>query len=254
MPVQLTKSYHFPGIFQAFEDRLASAQSTRHGGISKVPFKSLNLGLNTEDDPASVQENRRRFFSGLGFSEAEVAGSRQVHGERILTVETPGQFEGYDALITDRPGIFLTVAIADCAPVLIFDPVKGAVAAVHAGWRGTAAGISGKTIRRMMEQFRSHPGDCRAFIGVCIDECTYEVDADVADRFPRSFRRWDGGRHKFFLDLKAANKAQLLHTGVPEEQIEVSPYSTVLNNEDYFSHRKEGGRTGRMLAVLGMRE
>lgn len=243
--------YRRPAIFVPFQDRLAAAESTRHGGVSAPPYASLNLGLYTGDDPAAVRENRRRFFAALGFTPEQTAGARQVHGDHIRYVEDPGQYEGYDALITDRPGLLLTVTVADCAPVLVFDPRQGAVAAIHAGWRGTAAGIVDKTMRELTNRFGSRPVDCYAYIGTCIDECSYEVDADVADHFPRPYKRWDGDRHKFFLDLKGANRSQLLEAGVPAAQIGISSFSTVSDNRDYFSHRREKGRTGRLLAAIG---
>lgn len=245
--------FRSPVVFGAFRDRLVVAESTRHGGVSPVPYASLNLSLYTDDDPGAVRENRRRFFHALGFSPDRTAGARQVHGDRVLHVETPGQYEDYDALVTDRLGILLTVTVADCAPVLLFDPRHHAVAAVHAGWRGTAAGIVGKALREMTNCFGSRPVECYAYVGTCIDAEAYEVDADVADHFDRPFKRWDGNRHKFFIDLKGANRDQLERAGVPTDHIGQSPFSTVADNRDYFSHRREGGRTGRMLAVIGMK-
>ena len=96
------------------------------------------------------------------------------------------------------------------------------------------------------------PGHCIAFIGTCIDECSYEVHADVADYFQEAFKRWDSEKQKFFLDLKKANQYQLLEAGVPEQHIEISPYSTVIHNARFFSYRKENGKTGRMLNVIGL--
>jgi YfiH family protein len=245
--------YRQPAIFAPFREQLVAAESTRHGGVSAPPYASLNLGLYTGDDPAAVRENRRRFFAALGFTPEQAAGARQVHGARVHHVEAPGHYEGYDALITDQTGLLLTVTVADCAPVLVFDPRQGAVAAIHAGWRGTAAGIVEKTMRELTNRFGSRPVDCYAYIGTCIDECAYEVDADVADHFPRPHKRWDGDRHKFYLDLKGANRSQLLDAGVPAVQIGLSPYSTVVDNRDYFSHRRENGRTGRSLAAIAMK-
>lgn len=246
----LSPLYRRPRLFGAYPS-LVAAESTRHGGVSKAPYASLNLGLYTADDPAAVQENRRRFFHSLGASEETAAGAHQVHGDRVLRVEASGQYEGFDALVTNRPGVFLTVTVADCTPILLYDPRRQVVAAVHAGWRGTVAGIAAKALAAMQREYGAAPADCLAYIGACIDECSYEVDADVADHFPTPFRRWDPGRQKFFLDLKAANRAQLVEAGVPAAHIEVSPHSTVLHNHDYFSHRAEGGRTGRMLALIG---
>lgn len=241
-----------PAIFSRFP-HLAAAESTRHGGVSPAPYASLNLGKNTDDDPANVAENRRRFCAALGFSPAQMAWSKQIHSDQIRVVSEPGGAEGYDALVTNRPGILLAVSVADCTPILIFDVKNKAVAAIHAGWPGTAARLVEKTLRRMSVEFGTKGTDCYAWVGTCIDECSFEVGEEVAVQFDAAFKRFEAGRGKFMVDLKKANAAQLLAFGVPENQIETSPWSTVLNNEDYFSHRKEKGKTGRMLAAIGLR-
>ena len=133
-------SSRYPSIFSNYP-QVAAAESTRHGGVSKAPFQSLNLGLHTKDDPTAVTENRKRFFAACGFTPQQVAASHQVHGSKVLQVEVPVSEEGYDALITNKKQILLTVTIADCTPILLFDPIHQAIAAVHAGWKGTAARI-----------------------------------------------------------------------------------------------------------------
>ncbi len=247
-----TSIYRQPVQFSSFTD-LVAAESTRHGGVSRPPYASLNLGLYTADSATHVEENRRRFFASLDVDPSRTAGSRQVHGKEVLVASAPGHYEGYDALITDRPDLFLTVTVADCTPILLFDPVQQAIGAVHAGWRGTTLQIVARALRRMQETFGTQTADCFAYIGTCIDTCSYEVDADVADHLPAPFKTWDEDRGKYLVALKEANRHQLLVAGLPPEQIEVSPFSTFLDNEDYFSHRKENGRTGRMLAMIGMR-
>lgn len=242
-----------PTVFAPFPGLLA-AQSTRHGGVSAAPYHSLNLGKSTDDDPAAVAENRRRFCAALGFQTEQLAISRQVHADRIQVVTAPGLSEGFDALVTNLPGILLGVSVADCTPILIFDHKNEAIAAIHAGWKGTAAGIVATTLNCLAVQFGSVGADCRAYVGTCIDECSFEVGEEVAMAFAPDFKRFDGEKGKFFVDLKKANTAQLLAFGVPANQIEISPYSTMLHNEDYFSHRKEKGVTGRMLAVIGLLE
>ena len=239
-------------IFQK-HNHLIAAQSTRKGGVSVSPFESLNLGLFTEDSPQKVSENRLRFFSALGIKEAQTVSSYQVHGDNIKVADQPAQLEGYDALVTNKAGIFLTITIADCVPILIYDPVRQVVGAVHAGWRGTVAGIVAKTLQVMQAEYETLARDCQAFIGTCIDGNSYEVGLEVADHFSPNQKYWNEERQKFFVDLKRANKDQLLSQGVLPEQIEISPYSTVEHNDTFFSHRHEKGKTGRMLAVIGMK-
>lgn len=240
-----------PTVFAPFPEVVA-AQSTRHGGISAAPFNSLNLGKNTGDAPESVAENRRRFCESLGFLPQQMAWAKQVHGCEIRRVEAPGGAEGFDALITNRPGILLGVSVADCAPILVFDRQNKAVAAIHAGWKGTAAQIVTKTLRAMRAAFGTQGKYCWAYIGACISECSYEVGEEVANVFNSPFKRFDTCRQRFFVDLKKANAAQLTDFGVPESQIEVSPYCTFLHNELFFSHRKDEGVTGRGMGVVGM--
>ncbi|MCY7349567.1 MAG: peptidoglycan editing factor PgeF [Cytophagaceae bacterium] len=241
--------YRLPGLFTQFPNLIA-VESTRHGGVSPAPFNTLNLGLSTGDVRKNILENRRRFFTGLGIDPAQVATSHQVHGEQILYADTPGHRQGYDALITNQPGVFVAVSIADCTPILVYDSKNGAVAAIHAGWRGTVAGIVSKTLHDMAARFGTQAADCYAYVGTCIDECAFEVGADVAEHFTDAFKRFDPKKQKFFVDLKAANHAQLRAFGIPDSQLEISPFSTVGHNADYFSHRLERGQTGRMMAGI----
>lgn len=244
--------FRIPSIFQSFPQLLA-AESTRHGGVSPAPYASLNLGKSTDDDPAHVAENRRRFCAALGIEPAALAWSKQVHGAEVRGATAPGGAEGFDALITRSPGVVLAVSVADCTPVLVFDPIRGAVAAIHAGWRGAAAGIIGNTLAEMAARFGTRGADCLAYVGTCIDECSFEVGPEVAAAFDAAFLRFDAGRDRYFVDLKKVCAAQLQACGLPEQHIETSPFSTVLHNHDYFSHRLEKGSTGRMMAVIGVR-
>lgn len=245
-------SFHIPTIFQQFSN-LTIAESTRHGGVSKAPFTSLNLGINTNDDSKNVLENRRAFFEKLGISEAQFASSYQVHGDQIQVVTEAGRIEGYDALITNQPNIFVGVTVADCTPILIYDTRTQAVGAVHAGWRGTVAQIVLKTLQTMQQVYHTQATDCYAYVGTCIDECSFEVGEEVAEQFSDEFKRFDSTLGKYLIDLKRANAAQLSAFGVPTSQIEISHYSTITHNDDYFSYRLEKGQTGRMLAVIGMK-
>lgn len=246
-----TYLYTSPTIFAGFSEVIA-AESTRHGGVSSAPFTSLNLGINTADDVKNVDENRRRFFNAIGASAYAFASSHQVHGTEIMYATEAGRYTGYDALITDKPGLLIGVTVADCVPILIYDPVHKAVAAIHAGWRGTVGGIVLKTLARMQQQFGTNAAQCYAYVGTCIDECAFEVGPEVAEQFDAAFKRADAGSDKSFVDLKAANAHLMLTAGIPERHLDVSPFSTVLHNDTYFSYRAEKGQTGRLLAVIGL--
>jgi YfiH family protein len=244
--------FHSPTIFQRFSNLIA-AESRRHGGVSAAPFSSLNLGINTKDAPENVLENRRLFFEKLKISEARLASSHQVHGDSIQIVTEPGRTEGFDALVTEVPEVVLGVTVADCTPVLIYDAHRRVVGAVHAGWRGTVSQLVYKTLETMHAEYGTAPGDCFAYVGTCIDANAFEVGEEVAEQFSDKFKRFDTARGKHLVDLKRANAAQLENFGIPSERIEISPYSTIIHNDDYFSYRLEKGQTGRMLAVIGMK-
>ncbi|AEI51537.1 peptidoglycan editing factor PgeF [Runella slithyformis] len=244
--------FHSPAIFQRFSNLIA-AESKRQGGVSFAPFASLNLGINTADAPENVQENRRRFFEKLGVPEHSLASSLQVHGEAIRIVTQPERTEGFDAFITEVPGVVLGVTVADCTPVLLYDARRRVVGAVHAGWRGTVLQLVYKTLDAMHWEYGTEPGDCYAYVGTCIDECAFEVGEEVADRFSEKYKRYDAVVGKFMVDLKRANEDQLKAFGIPSAHIEISPFSTVTHNADYFSYRLEKGQTGRMLAVIGLK-
>jgi YfiH family protein len=242
-----------PKIFSDFPNLIA-AQSKRTGGVSKGDFNSLNLGLNTEDAEQYVEQNRKLFFSALGINESNLASSYQVHGNKILIAHQPQRTTGYDAVITNKANLFVAVTIADCTPVLIYDKHTHAVAAIHAGWRGTAAKIVERTLNEMQKNFGTNAADCFAYIGTCISKNAFEVGNEVAEQFDNTFVQFNETKQKHYIDLKAANLQQLQKFGIPSSQIEIAETCTVINNESYFSYRKENGKTGRMLAVIGRKE
>ena len=163
--------------------------STRLGGVSPAPWDSLNLGASRGDAPGHVAENFRRFCAAAGADSAVLVKNHQVHGDLVRTVgpadacagpADPGTFEA-DGLATDCPGVCLAVFSADCIPVLLYDPVRRAVAAVHAGWRGTALGIAARAVERMAGSFGSQPEDILAAVGPGISQCCFETHRDVPD-------------------------------------------------------------------------
>jgi polyphenol oxidase len=238
----------FVGRFAAWTGTpgLRHGFSVRRGGISRDPFGTLNLGLNTADDSAAVHENLARFCQAGGWDRSGMAFTRQVHGERIAAVDGPGVVEDTDALITDAPGVTLAVQVADCVPVFLHDPAAGAVGIVHAGWKGSALQIAGKTAAAMREAFGCDPGRMTACIGPSIGPCCFEVGPDVAGRFPE--RVLSGDR----LDLWAVNRDSLIRAGLAPESIRVSGLCTNCHRDWFFSYRGDGGETGRMMGVIGL--
>jgi polyphenol oxidase len=222
--------------------------STRRGGISVPPYASLNLGLNTDDSPGAVEENLRRFCAAMGIRRERIAFTKQVHGDGVLAVRAPGVYEDTDALVTDVPGLILAVQVADCVPVFLFDPVRKAAGMVHAGWKGSALDIAVKTVVRMSESFGSRPETLQACIGPSIGPCCYEVGAEAAERFPSDFV--DGNK----LDLWRYNYQSLVRYGLTGGNVSVSGLCTACHSDWFFSHRAGGGKTGRMMGMIGMSE
>jgi polyphenol oxidase len=251
-------------------DGIVHAFGTRQGGVSKPPFAALNLGQSVGDDPVAVEENRRRFFGGFGIAATRVVRAKQVHGDGVLRVDAelvgrtgfprslvdePAEF---DALITDLPGLALVVSTADCLPILIHDPVRRAVAAVHAGWRGTAKGIAARALAAMRAAHGTDPADCRAAIGPGIRRCCFEVDAVVAEAMAGALPSWE--RHAtanraghWLLDIAGINRALLEAAGLRADRIEDVAMCTSCRTDLFFSHRAEKGRTGRMMNFILLR-
>jgi YfiH family protein len=229
--------------------QLLFGMSTAAGGVSTGTF-GLNLSYNVEDQPDHVRDNRRLFFTALGIPEESVAFTRQQHTTDILTVSSPGQNDTCDALVTAQKGIYLSISVADCTPVMLFDPVRNVVAGIHAGWRGTAGRIVEKTIGRMQHENGTLPGDLIAFIGPSAGKCCYEVGEEVALQFPPQCSV-PGAYGKFFLDVKQANLLQLLENGVRNSNIEVNQDCSI-HNSVYHSYRRDGKGSGRMFAVIGI--
>lgn len=237
-----------PQIFQAHPQIIAGV-STRIGGISSLPYSSLNLGVHTHDDTFNIQHNTKLFTQKLGIPQDALARSFQCHGDQILCTDKPIYAENFDAIITNSRGVFPGVGVADCCPILLADPQKQISAAIHAGWKGTVKEIVRKTVQQMYLEFQSNPADILAYIGPCISQDFFEVGDEVAEQFSPEVKV--KMNLKFHVDLKKANAIQLQNAGV--NQIEISPYCTIKNNDLFFSFRKENGLTGRMLAIIGFK-
>ncbi len=235
-----------PGWFDSAG--LVHGFSTRKGGVSAPPYDSLNLGLNTGDDPQAVEENVRRFCGAAGIRRGRIAFTKQVHGDSVQAAGAPGVYPDTDGLVTDTPGLVLAVQVADCVPVFLYDPFRRAAGIAHAGWKGSSLHIAAKTVRRLSEAFGSRPGDLQACIGPSIGPCCYEVGAEAADRFPSGYLK--GNK----LDLWGYNHQTLIDEGIAAENVQVSGLCTGCHREWFFSHRAEGGKTGRMMAVIGLTE
>lgn len=244
-----------PGAFLA-TGVAAAAFTTRQGGVSGGPYRSLNLSYAVGDVRTAVARNRRRAAAAIGAVPGRLVEAQQVHRAGVALVgphDAGRTLPGVDALVTDSPDVWLAVHTADCVPVLILDPARPAIAAVHAGWRGVAAGAVPAALGRLRTAFHSDPGRCLAALGPAVGGCCYEVDATVAGVmgeapwWPRASR--PGAPGKWYLDLREAIRAQLGASGVPAERIETIPGCTRCQPDLYFSYRRERV-TGRMAACI----
>lgn len=197
-------------------------------------------------------DNRKEFFESIGFDPSSIVRGEQVHGDNVRFVEYPGNYPATDALVTNKRNLPLAVSVADCVPVLLVDKVTQTIAAVHAGWRGTAQRIVAKTIGYLINENHSDPGNIFAFIGPSAGVCCYEVGKEVVGKFSKEYYVESHGYGKYKLDLKRVNFTQLKESGVPANNIEVSESCTICD-EHFHSFRRDGTASGRMLAVIGMK-
>ncbi len=256
------------GKIQYFEPKIfakagVSVQgfTTRHEGVSRPPYNSLNLGVGTLDSPHKVEGNRNIFVREFGISLDRLVTVNQVHGDDLLVIDEANPDYSHflkvdcDGIVTNQPGVMLGICVADCIPVLLLDPVRRVTAVLHAGWKGTAAGITRKGVEALVKLFDTDPRDIIAAVGPGIGPCCYEVDEPVMDAFRKSGQETalfteEKGTGKFRLDLSEANYRQLLRAGIPESGIEVAGMCVSCNRELFFSYRRDGGETGRQMGFI----
>jgi YfiH family protein len=278
-----------PWLVHGFSTRTGGASHV--SGHSKSG-RVLNLGFTEWDTRECVLANRRKFLGALGAAGMKLVALRQFHSDLIRVFDRapeqslrglPRAAPRGDAAITRTPGLLLAVQTADCVPILLVDQRKCVVATVHAGWRGTLKRIATKTLGRMRAEFGTNPADVTAVLGPGIGRCCYEVGPEVAQAFAGQFERanewFDGPFERLAtgeepnplkwltmippghepppprvqLDLIAANRWQLADAGVPAAQIVASNLCTSCRTDLLFSYRKEKGRTGRLMGVIGIR-
>jgi len=239
-----------PKLFNAYPN-IISGVSSKIGARRNEPF-FLNLSFNVGDDEQIVKENRNLFFAALNLSEKATAFQNQVHSDVITYVNSPGNCGQSDAMITDKCGLTLAVSIADCTPILIYDKNKKVIAAVHSGWRGTYQKILLKTISMLVNDFHSDPSTLICYIGPSISQVNYEVDIEVAERFPEKYS--EKKDHKYLLNVSGINYDYLVEGGVKKSNIQQSLLCTFAYKNIFHSYRRDGKKSGRSIAVICMRD
>lgn len=254
------------------ESTLLAGAGLRHGvtgksgGVSEAPFTSLNLALHVGDRPKDVLENRRRLCALLGYPLQKLTTAQQTHEDHVVAVGPAeigcgaGSYADAlahtDAIMTNLPGVPLLLCIADCVPVIVYDPVKQAVAVIHDGWRGTVHRLAAKTVFAMRLAYGSDPKDLLAYVGPSISRSHYQVSEDTAMAFRRlgpDYAACAGETDGVWsVDLWQANRLLLLEAGLAPDHVEVTTSCAFSEADKFFSYRRDGGHTGRMgaFAVL----
>lgn len=261
---QLSKNGSFGKLSNG---RLQHAIFSRLGGISPVPFDSLNLSVSVPDEDENVYVNRQRAYGIFGRDTDTVVHAHLVHGNAVAQVAQANNgtwIPQTDGIITNEPGCALTMNYADCTPIFLYDPDHHAIGLGHAGWQGTVKDLPGAVVRAMIQAFGSEPDHLIAGIGPCIGPCCYEVGEEVITAVHESFPEADdlfveneGEKRPFsqgngpHFDMPEANRRNLMYAGV--QQIELSGLCTACRTDLFFSHRAERGKTGRFgtIFVLG---
>lgn len=235
--------------------------STRNGGVSRAPFNSLNLGMNTQDYLANVDGNRSAFVRSFDLQPNQLLTVKQVHGKDLLIVDEPNPDLSHflslevDAILTNQPDVMIGVLVADCFPVLLWDSTKKVIAAVHVGWRGAADGILTKAIEAMRDHFGCDLAEIFAAVGPGIGAHKYEVDRPVRDAFRKGTGFWEQIATEvklghWQLDIAKSCLLQLEQAGMNEQNIEQADECTCCHPELFFSYRRDAGNTGRQIGFI----
>ena len=241
--------------------------TTRQGGVSRgMAYGSMNPGLYTTDNPEAVRRNLAILAERIGLSVERIVMPHQTHEDRLLTIdadflakpmaEQRQRLEGVDGLVTAEPRVCVAVSTADCVPLLLYAPDQGVVAAVHAGWRGTVKGIAQKAVRQLQSEFGCDPSQVRAGIGPSISQAAFEVGEEVVEAFASAgmplyrLMRRDPNYGKAHIDLWGANRWQLMEAGVAAGHIEVAGICTYSQWERFFSARRLGVQSGRIVSGI----
>lgn len=244
--------------------------STRLGGVSEGDIGSMNLSFTREKNLENVRENYRRLTAAIGCEPEQMVFSSQTHTTNVKVVKAEDRGLGFcrkcgyndiDGLVTNVPGVALVTFYADCVPLLMVDPVHGAIGSSHSGWRGTVANMGKATLEVMKREYGTDPKDVIAAIGPSICQDCYEVSEDVIEQFKEAYREelWPAlfyakSNGKYQLNLWEACRQNFIGAGVPEEQISVPDLCTCCNPEFLYSHRASQGKRGNLAAILMLEE
>lgn len=255
-------------IFHNLHTQVTAFSTTRNGGVSKGDYASMNCTPYTGDDIEAVQRNQQLLCTALHIEKEQLIIPYQTHSVNALVIDKEflqqnaeklnEQLQNIDALITQEKGVCLCVSTADCTPILLYDRKQQVIAAIHAGWRGSVNYIVRKTLEQMNRLYNTQGEDIFAAIGPCIGFDAFEVGDEVYDAFKQNdfpmeyISGWKPETHKWHIDLQMANSVQLIDFGVPTEQIDICDICTFTHYEKFFSARRLGIKSGRILSGIFM--
>lgn len=255
-------------IFHNLHTQITAFSTTRNGGVSKGDYASMNCTPYTGDDLEAVQRNQQLLCTALHIEKEQLIIPYQTHSVNALVIDKEflqqnaekrnEQLQNIDALITQEKGVCLCVSTADCTPILLYDRKQQVIAAIHAGWRGSVNYIVRKTLEQMNRLYNTQGEDIFAAIGPCIGFDAFEVGDEVYDAFKQNdfpmeyISGWKPETHKWHIDLQMANSVQLIDFGVPTEQIDICDICTFTHYEKFFSARRLGIKSGRILSGIFM--
>ena len=255
-------------IFHNLHTQVTAFSTTRNGGVSKGDYASMNCTPYTGDDIEAVQRNQQLLCTALHIEKEQLIIPYQTHSANALVIDKEflqqnaekrnEQLQNIDALITQEKGVCLCVSTADCTPILLYDRKQQVIAAIHAGWRGSVNYIVRNTLEQMQRLYNTQGEDIFAAIGPCIGFDAFEVGDEVYDAFKQNdfpmeyISGWKPETHKWHIDLQMANSVQLIDFGVPTEQIDICDICTFTHYEKFFSARRLGIKSGRILSGIFM--
>lgn len=250
------KGFYQFEIFLPHRAKVSHGLSNRHGGVSMGEFATLNLGIGLRDNPSAVEKNYQIFLSPLGIDYKKISHAFQRHTDEIAIIDSPlgyqNPLDATDAFITNMKKAPLLVRFADCQGILLYDPENSAIGAIHAGWRGNANNIIGKTIRKMKAEFGSDPSKILAGVSPSLGPCCADF-TDPLSELPEEMHRFinvENDENKKKVDLWACAKHQLLAEGLSDSHIDIAQVCTVCNKDEFFSYRGDKKRTGHMAGVI----
>ncbi len=252
------KVYITPNCYENFP--VVAGITMRNGGVSSDGYSSLNTGFNSGDFPENVLKNREVLYSLLNVNGDDFVFANQVHGDKIQIVSKKHKgagkqypanaLSGIDGMITNEKNIFLTIQTADCMSIFIYCPVNNVISLLHAGWKGTELNIAAKAVELFINEYKCKPEDLIAYLGPCISVENYQVGNEFRDYFHSDFLIERQG--ELYLDIKKANYKNLFDAGLQEENIFIDNNCTFNNPDLFFSYRRDGAKTGRMLSFFSI--